>query len=127
MVAVHVDIKSSKVGIKIYATTAVIKRYKSIIKKETKKHDKTVLLGKDKLNTVEILISKTLIDSYISHDEFGSVNNMLRKYNKIKEKNKNSSTFCGIHYTKTMETYCVSCKKIMQTKIQVLEKLRKID
>ena len=33
------------------------------------KHDKIVLLGKDKLNTIEILISKALIDSYISHDE----------------------------------------------------------
>ena len=31
-----------------------------------------VLLGKDKLNTIEVLISKALIDSYISHDEFVS-------------------------------------------------------
>ena len=38
-----------------------------------------MLLGKDKLNTVEFLISKTLIDSYIIHDEFVSVNNILRK------------------------------------------------
>ena len=26
-----------------------------------------VLLGKDKLNTIEVLISKALIDSYITH------------------------------------------------------------
>ena len=38
-----------------------------------------MLLGKDKLNTIEILISKALIDSYISHDEFVSVNNVLRE------------------------------------------------
>ena len=37
-----------------------------------------VLLEKDKLNTIEVLISKTLIDTYISHDEFVSVNNVLR-------------------------------------------------
>ena len=42
-------------------------------------------LGKDKLNTNEVQISKALIDSYISHDEFISVNNVLREYNEIKE------------------------------------------
>ena len=34
--------------------------------------------GKDKLNTIEVLISKALINSYIIHDEFLSVNNVLR-------------------------------------------------
>ena len=29
------------------------------------------------LNTSKVLISKSLIDSYISHDEFFSVNNAL--------------------------------------------------
>ena len=43
-----------------------------------------MLLGKDKLNTIEVLISKALIDSYIIHDEFVSVNNVLREYNEIK-------------------------------------------
>ena len=40
-----------------------------------------MLLGKDKLNTIEVLISKALIDSYISHDEFASANNVLREDN----------------------------------------------
>ena len=43
-----------------------------------------MFLGKDKLNTIEVLISKSLIDSYISHDEFFSVNNILRECNGIK-------------------------------------------
>ena len=47
-------------------------------KKKKKKPDKIVLLGKDKLNTIEVLISKALVDSYINHDEFVSVNNVLR-------------------------------------------------
>ena len=51
-----------------------------------------MLLGKDKLNTIEVLISKTLIDSYISHDEFISVNNMLREYYKMKKEIKNTET-----------------------------------
>ena len=43
-----------------------------------------MLLGKAKLDTIEVLISKALIDSYISHDEFVSVNNLLREYTDMK-------------------------------------------
>ena len=51
-----------------------------------------MLLGKNKLNAIEVLISKALTDSYISHDEFVSVNNVLREYFEIKEKIKNPET-----------------------------------
>ena len=50
LVCVPVGITSSAAGIKICAITAGVKKYKSIIKKKKKKHDKIVLLGKDKLN-----------------------------------------------------------------------------
>ena len=63
-----------------------------IIKKKKKKHDKIVLLGKDQLNNTEVLISKSLIDSYTSHDEFVTVN-VLREYNEMKEEIKNPETF----------------------------------
>ena len=35
-----------------------------------KKHEKIVLLGKSKLDSIEVLISKALIDSDFSQDEF---------------------------------------------------------
>ena len=35
---------------------------------------------------------KALIDSYISHGEFFSVNNVLREYNEMKEEIKNFET-----------------------------------
>ena len=38
-------------------------------------HDKILLLVKTKLITVEVFISKALIDSYINHDEFVAMNN----------------------------------------------------
>ena len=47
-----------------------------------------LLLGKTKLDTIEVLISKALIDSYINCDEFVSVNNVLREYNEMKKKQK---------------------------------------
>ena len=49
-----------------------------------KKLDKTESLGKNKLNTIEVLISKSLIDSCINHDEFVSVNNVLKNIMKQK-------------------------------------------
>ena len=56
LVCIPVVITSSAEGIKTYAITAGIKKYKSIIKKKKKKHDKIVLLGKHQLNTIEVLI-----------------------------------------------------------------------
>ena len=84
-----VGITSSAVGCAIIAG---IKKYKSIIKKKKKKLDKIVLLGKDKLNTIEVLISKALMNLYISHDEVVSVNNILREYNEMKKEIKNPET-----------------------------------
>ena len=66
LVAIPVGITGSAVGIKMCAMTLGIKKYTPIIKKKKKKHNKIVLLGKDKLNTIEVLISQALIYSYIS-------------------------------------------------------------
>ena len=49
------------------------------------------MLAKSKLNTIEVLISKALIDSVISHDEFVLINNILKEYEDIKEEMTNSN------------------------------------
>ena len=59
---------NSAIGLKICSTAAGIKKYKSTIKKKKKKHDKIVLLAKSKLHSIEVLTSKALINSNISHD-----------------------------------------------------------
>ena len=59
--------------------------YKSIIKKKKKKHDKIVLSAQTKSNSIEVLISKSLISSYISPDELVLVNNMLKEHDNRKE------------------------------------------
>ena len=64
----------------------------SITKKKKKKHDKIVLSAKSKLNNIEVFISKALIDSYISYDEFVLLNNALREYDDMKEGNKHLKT-----------------------------------
>ena len=51
-----------------------------------------VLLTKSKLNGIEFLIAKTLISSNVSHDEGVLINNVLNKYEKMKEEVKNWNT-----------------------------------
>ena len=49
-------------------------------------------LGKDKLNIIEVPISKTLMVSYITHDGLVSINNVLKEYHEMKEEIKNPET-----------------------------------
>ena len=85
LVDASVGISISAVGIKIYAVTAGINKYKSTRKKKNK-NDKIELLEKAKPDTIEVL-----------HDEFVSGNNVLREYNEMKEELKNSET--SVQYT----------------------------
>ena len=70
LLSIPIEITSYAIGLKIWAIAAGIKKFRSIIKKEKKKHNKIVLSGKSKLNSIEVLISKVLTHSSISHDEF---------------------------------------------------------
>ena len=48
-----------------------------------------VFLAKSKLNNIEVLISKALIDSNIIHDEFVLINNIRKEYDEMKKEIKN--------------------------------------
>ena len=92
---VILGITSSEVRLKICVITVGIKKYNSIIKKEKKKKpDKIEFFGaKTTLNKIEVLISKTLVDSFIRHEEFISINNVLKEHDEIKE-NSNKKEIC---------------------------------
>ena len=45
--------------------------------------------AKSRLNNIKVLISKALIDSIISLDEFVLINNVLKEYREMKEGTKN--------------------------------------
>ena len=49
------------------------------------------MLAKAKLNSVEVLISKGLIDLNITHDEMVSINNVQKEYDNMKEEIKKSN------------------------------------
>ena len=73
------------------------------------------------------MVSKSLIDSYINHDKFVSVNNLLKEYSGIKEEIENPENAVGIHYINAMEMYFVTCKKDTANKIPSLGELDKVD
>ena len=43
-----------------------------------------MLLAKTKLNSIKVLTSKSLIKSYISHEELVLVNNVLKQHDHMK-------------------------------------------
>ena len=92
MLGIPIGITSYAVGLKICAIAAGIKKYKSIIKKKKKKHDKIVFSEKSKSNLIEIVFSKALMHQNINHDEFVLINNALKEYDAMKEEIKNLKT-----------------------------------
>ena len=92
LLSIRIGMTSSAIGLKICAIAAGIKKYKSIIQKKKIKDGQIVLLAKSKLNNIEVLTSKSLLDSNISRDEFILVNNVLEEYDKMKKGIKNLKT-----------------------------------
>ena len=60
MIDIHIGVTSSAIGLKICAITTGIKKYKKI--RKIKKHHEIVLSTRSKLNSIEVLTSKTLIN-----------------------------------------------------------------
>ena len=91
LISILIGSTSSATGLKVCAITAGIKKYKSITKKKKRKHEKIVLLAKSRLDSIEVLISKALADSNVSHYEFVLTNNVLKEFYDMKEEIKKSN------------------------------------
>ena len=53
--------------------TGISKSLLKVTKKRKKKHNKIIVLAKNKLNTIDTLLSSALNDSKISHKEFSNI------------------------------------------------------
>ena len=73
-------ISNSALGIRNCGKTAIIKKHKSIINKKKKKQYEVVSWENTKLNTVEVFISKILVDSSINHEKIVIINSVWKKY-----------------------------------------------
>ena len=63
-----------------------------LTKKRKKKHNKIIVLPKNKLNTIDTLLSSALNDSKISHEEFTNIITETNIYENIKENIKELTT-----------------------------------
>ena len=67
-------------------TTGIVKKLLSIKRIKKKKHDKIFMLAKNKLNSIQTLVSQALTDMEISHEEFVVIFKEKYKYEKMKKK-----------------------------------------
>ena len=76
------------------------------------------MLAQSELNSIEVLISKALIDWNITHDESVLINNVLKEFYDMKEKMKNFQGQIKVETIyKTKLSYCLKCRKIQTLKI----------
>ena len=66
-------------------TSGFVKSFLQIIRNKKKKHNNIVMLARSKLNSMESKISKVLMDSEISHEDFETISNEEKKYRELKE------------------------------------------
>ena len=64
-------------------TTGVVKTFLNITRKKKKKHNKIIALARSKLNIIENLISQTLTDFEITHEEFSKIIHRKNNYEQI--------------------------------------------
>ena len=65
--------------------TGISKSLLKVTKKRKKKHNKIIVLAKNKLNKIDTLLSCALNDSEISHEEFTNIITETNIYKNIKE------------------------------------------
>ena len=65
--------------------TGISKSLLKLTKKRKKKHNKIIVLAKNKLNTIDTFLSSALNDSEIIHEEFTNIINEENIYGIIKE------------------------------------------
>ena len=66
-------------------TSGFVKRFLKTIRNKKKKHNKTVMLARSKLNSIESKISEALINNEISHEDFMTILNEEKKYRELTE------------------------------------------
>ena len=86
VVGAPVGIASASFTLIFSLTTGIIKKLLSITRNKKKKHDKILMLAKSKLYSIENLVSQSLIDLVISHEEFDTI---IRKEQKCERMKKN--------------------------------------
>ena len=68
-----------------FSEIGIVKKVLRTTRNKKKKHDIILTLAKGKLNSIETIISQTLIDMEISHEEFITILSKKDKWEKMKD------------------------------------------
>ena len=83
VVGIPVGIAGASLTLIFTVTTGIIKKLLNITRKKKKKHNKIIDLARSKLNIIENLISQTLFDFEITHEEFSKIIYEKNNYEQI--------------------------------------------
>ena len=84
-IGVPVRIKNASCSLAFSIATGFVKEFLKTIRNKKKKHNKTVMLARSKLNSIESKISEALMNNKISHEYFMTILNEEKKYRESKE------------------------------------------
>ena len=85
VVGIPVGITGASLTLVFTIGTGISKSLLKVTKKRKKKHNKKIVLAKNKLNMIDTLLSSARNDSEISHKEFTNIINKANIYENIKE------------------------------------------
>ena len=85
VLGIPADITGASLTLVFTIGTVISKSLLKLAKKRKKKHNKIIVLAKNKLNMIDTLLSSALNDSEISHEKFTDIINEANIYGNIKE------------------------------------------
>ena len=85
VIGIPVGIAGSSLTLIFMISTGVNKSLLQVTKKRKKKHNKIIALANSKLNIIDTLLSSSLSDSKISHEEFNNIIAEKNMYENLKE------------------------------------------
>ena len=80
-----VGIASTSLSLTFSLSTGLVNKLLKIIRMKKKKHNKTVVSARSKLNSIESKIFNALMNNQISHNDFMTIINEEKNYRKLKE------------------------------------------
>ena len=92
VVGIPVGIAGASLTVIFTVMTGIVKKLLNITRKKKKKHNKIITLARNKLNIIENLISQSLIDFDISHEEFSKIIYEKNYYEQIRDNIRNAKS-----------------------------------
>ena len=85
VIGAPVGIVNASSSLAFLVLTEIVKKVLKTTRSIKKKHNKIVLLSRSKLSSIESIISETLINTEINHEDFVTIINKEKKHRELKE------------------------------------------